>query len=134
MAKSNKETNLGNRQIFSENFAYYLEQSGDRKIDVAKKIHVSASTITDWVQGRTYPQMDKIEALAKHWGISMSDLVEKRSLDNASFLKKETQALAEEFANDPESYELYQEIKKLFPRQKEIVLTLIKSLGEESKR
>lgn len=129
MSNNNNDSNLGNMKIFAENFNYYLDKSGNLKKDVAKKIGVSACTISDWVKCRTYPRMDKIEKLADLWGINMSDLVEKRSLENNYFITKEAKETANELINDPESLSIYQAIKKLSPTNKEIVLNLINSLN-----
>ena len=120
-------------KIFAENFNYYIKQTGETQRDLAKRINVCASTICDWRKCRAYPRMDKIEKLAKHWGITMSDLVEKRSLDSTYYLEKEAKSIAEEFVDDPAAYSIYQSIKKLSPANKVIVLSLINSLnGGES--
>ena len=134
MNDNNNGSNLGNMKVFAENFTYYLEQSGELKKDIATIINVSASTITDWVKCRTYPRMDRIEKLADHWGITMADLVEKRSLDNSYFITKEAKATTDELISDPESLAIYQAIKKLSPTNKEIVLNLINSLNGGEKK
>lgn len=133
MSNNNNDSNLGNMQIFAENFNYYLEMKDELKKDVAAAIGVSASTICDWVKCRTYPRMDRVENLAKHWEINMSDLVEKRSMDNSYYLKKEAKAMADELINNPESLAIYQSLKKLSPKNKEIVKALINSLMEGEK-
>lgn len=133
MSNKQNDSNLGNMKIFAENFNYYLEMKDEKKKDVAAAINVSASTICDWVKRRTYPRMDRIEKLADHWGITMSDLVEKRSMDNSYYLKKEAKAMADELINNPESLAIYQSLKKLSPKNKEIVKALINSLMEGEK-
>lgn len=131
MGTRQNDSNLGNMQIFSENFDYYLKRSGELKKEIAETIDVSASTICDWVKCRTYPRMDKIEKLAEHWGISMSDLVEKRSVENAYHREKYAQLILDEISNDPKAMELYQAIRKLSPKNKEIVKALVDSLPKE---
>ena len=37
------------------------------------------TTFTDWVNGKTYPRIDKIEMLANYFGIKKSDLIEDKS-------------------------------------------------------
>lgn len=134
MGTNNNDTNLANMQVFAENFNYYLGLKTELKKDVAKTIGVSASTICDWVKCRTYPRMDKIERLADHWGITMSDLVEKHSMDNSYYLTKEAKETADELINDPESLKIYQSIRTLSPENKEIVLSLINSLNGGGKK
>ena len=129
MGKNERASNLGNMQVFAENFRYYLEKSGELKKDLAKHVNISPTTFSDWLNCRTYPRMDRIERLAEHWGITMADLVEKHSVENDYYLEKEAKIIAEEFADDPDAYAIYQAIKKLSPTNKEIVLNLINSLN-----
>ena len=75
MNKSLK-TDLGNQEIFSRNLKRYLENSGKAQKEVASAICVSAGTFCDWIKGRAYPRMDKVQALAEYFGINKSDLVE----------------------------------------------------------
>lgn len=74
----NKEQydNSINLEVFTRNFNRYLTQSKKKQIDVAKAVGVSTGTISDWKKGRSYPRMDKVQALADLFGINKSDLVE----------------------------------------------------------
>lgn len=76
MNKVQKDNTI-NLDVFTKNFKRHLALSGMRQIDVANAIGVSAGTITDWKRGRSYPRMDKIQALADLFGIQKSDLVEE---------------------------------------------------------
>jgi transcriptional regulator with XRE-family HTH domain len=126
----NKEdSNFGNKTVFAENFNYYLQKNNERKIDIAKLLGVSQATVCDWTKMRTYPRMDKIQILAEHWGIEMSDLVEKRTL--LDVVERQKQKIAAELLDDGEAIVLYQAIKKLSPANREIVSALIKSLTKE---
>ena len=44
--------------------------------EVAKAIFVSAGTFCDWMKGRAYPKMDKIQLLADYFGVQVSDIVD----------------------------------------------------------
>lgn len=67
---------LENTEVFSRNLSRYIKGAEKTQLDVAKAIGVSPSTITDWIKGRTYPRMDKIQLLSEYFGIQKSDLVE----------------------------------------------------------
>lgn len=123
------DSNLGNKTVFSENLKYYLSISGEAQRDIAKVAGVSEGTICDWIKLRTYPRMDKIQLLAEHWGIQMSDLVEKRSVDNQYYLQKEIKAIADELTRNPELLKLFQKYKKLSPENQEIIKAMINSLN-----
>lgn len=70
-------SDAGNKEIFSKNLSYYLALSGKEQKEVAEAIEVATSTFNDWVKGKNYPRIDKIEKLASYFGIKKSDLIEK---------------------------------------------------------
>lgn len=45
---------------------------------MCEALGVKYTTLTDWVNGKTYPRIDKIELMANYFGIKKSDLVEDR--------------------------------------------------------
>ncbi|MBQ5655913.1 MAG: helix-turn-helix transcriptional regulator, partial [Bacteroidaceae bacterium] len=51
-------------------------------------IGVSYYTLTDWVKGKKYPRMDKVEKLANYFGILKSDLIEEKSEEHREMQKK----------------------------------------------
>lgn len=44
--------------------------------DLAAALSIPFSTVADWVHGRKYPRMDKVQAIADYFGILKSDLTE----------------------------------------------------------
>lgn len=127
------DSNLGNKRVFVDNFNYYLYESGLMKKDVAEKLGVAQSTVTDWCKLRAYPRMDKVQKLAELFGVEMSDLVEIRNIESKTYVYKEAQKLANDLAANPESLALYVEIKKLSSTNKAIVMALINSLNGGNK-
>ena len=86
------KTQLDPRVIFSNNLKRYLELTGKSQKEVANAIGVQPSTFCDWLNLRTYPRVDKVQALANYFGIKKSDLVEEVSdeeeeLDNLKMLE-----------------------------------------------
>ena len=77
-------SNLGNKEIFAKNLAYYLERSGRDQKEVAEVVGVAPSTFNEWMKAKKYPRIDKIEMLANYFGILKSDLIEKVSEDGYS--------------------------------------------------
>lgn len=67
-----------NVEIFAKNLSYYVERSGKMQIEIAEAIGVSKSAFTEWLKGRKYPRIGKIEALADYFGIQKSDLIEDK--------------------------------------------------------
>lgn len=123
------DSNLGNKIVFSENLNYYLAKSGDKQKDIANVAKVSQGTVSDWLKKRSYPRMDKIQLLAEHWGIEMSDLVEKHSLDNKYYLQKEAKKMTEELTRNTDTLIMLKKYKKLSNEDKAIINALINSLS-----
>ena len=69
-------SNLGNKEVFAKNLAYYLEKSGRDQKEVAEVVGVAPSTFNEWMKAKKYPRIDKIEILANYFGILKSDLIE----------------------------------------------------------
>jgi transcriptional regulator with XRE-family HTH domain len=69
-------SNLGNKEVFAKNLAYYLKKSGRDQKEVAEVVGVAPSTFNEWMKAKKYPRIDKIEILANYFGILKSDLIE----------------------------------------------------------
>lgn len=69
---------LGNKAILSKNLKYYIERSGKDRKELAKIWGFPYSTVTEWVNGRKYPRIDRIEVMADYFGILKSDLIEEK--------------------------------------------------------
>lgn len=70
---------MDNKDIFASNLQRYMELSGKSRNDISKALGISYYTITDWVKGRKYPRMDKVEMLANYFGVPKTCLIEERS-------------------------------------------------------
>jgi transcriptional regulator with XRE-family HTH domain len=81
-------TSIGNRETFSKNLSYYMEKSGRSQIEVAEIVGVSKSTFNEWVKGKKYPRIDKIEKLANYFGVLKSDLIEERTPEHRKMQEK----------------------------------------------
>lgn len=70
--------NLGNKKTMAENLQYYMAINKKSRNDVCQDLNIKYTTFTDWIKAKTYPRIDKIEALASYFGVTKSDLVEVR--------------------------------------------------------
>ena len=90
-------SNLGNKETFAKNLTYYIDKHGKEQKEIAEAIDVAPSTFNAWVKAKKYPRIDKIELLAKYFGILKSDLIEehnnKTSLKTISITEDEQQLL-----------------------------------------
>ena len=69
-------TSLGNKEIMAKNIQRYMRANGLSRKELAQKLNVPYTTITDWVKGNTYPRIDKIEAMANFFGADKAHLAE----------------------------------------------------------
>ena len=87
-------TNLGNKEILSKNLRRYIEKSGKERRELADIWGFPYSTVTEWVNGRKYPRIDRIEIMADYFGILKSDLIEDKS-EELWQMKKNNNAIAD---------------------------------------
>jgi transcriptional regulator with XRE-family HTH domain len=52
-----------------------LKANGLEQQDLAKKLRVAPNSVSDWVQGKTYPRHKRLPALAKALKTTVAELV-----------------------------------------------------------
>ena len=75
---------MNNKNIFAHNLKRYMNECGKTRKEVSDAIGVSYYTFSDWVNGKKYPRMDKVEKLAQYFGILKSDLIEDKKKQPAN--------------------------------------------------
>ena len=70
------KNNLGNKNVMSANIKYYMELYKESRKDLSELFGVPYTTICDWINAKTYPRIDKIELMARHWNVDKAALVE----------------------------------------------------------
>ena len=73
---------LGNKEIMARNIRLYMSRDGISRRDLCAALDVPYTTVTDWLKAKTYPRIDKIEAMSRHFGITKADLVEEKPAGN----------------------------------------------------
>lgn len=66
------------KATFSKNLRKYMEESGKNQREMAEVVGVSAPTFNEWINGKKFPRIDKIQKLADYFGILKSDLIEEK--------------------------------------------------------
>ena len=84
-------TSLGNKAILSKNLKYYIERSGKDRRELAETWGFPYSTVTDWINGKKYPRIDRIETMADYFGILKSDLIEEKMTEE---IKKDNDTIS----------------------------------------
>lgn len=81
-------SNLGNKEIMSKNLRYYIERTGKDRRELAEIWGFPYSTVTEWINGRKYPRIDRIEIMADYFGILKSDLIEEKTAEHKDIQMK----------------------------------------------
>jgi transcriptional regulator with XRE-family HTH domain len=72
----------------AKNLKYYIERSGKDRRELAEIWGFPYSTITEWINGKKYPRIDRIEVMADYFGILKSDLIEEKTEEHREMQKK----------------------------------------------
>lgn len=116
---------MDNKEIFARNLNYYMSEFGKSRKEVADAIGVSYFTFTDWVKGKTYPRMNRVEQLAKYFGIKISDLIEPRTIEKKPV---ESAMLHTKILTDQELMETIEEYFLLSEENQKMVRDLVRNL------
>ena len=79
---------MDNRNVFATNLNRYMQERNVTRNDLSEAIGVSYFTVTDWVKGKKYPRMDKVELLAQYFCVNKSDLIEDAKKINLELFGK----------------------------------------------
>lgn len=64
------------REVFAENLRIQLKEKKKTQNDLSEYIGVSKTTVSEWISGKKYPRIDKIQSIADFFDIYRSDLTE----------------------------------------------------------
>ena len=81
-------SNIGNKETMAKNLKYYIAQSGKDRRELAETWGFPYSTVTEWINGKKYPRIDRIEVMAEYFGILKSDLIEEKTEEHREMQKK----------------------------------------------
>lgn len=74
---------LENKQVMADNIKRYMNTQGVTRKDLSNALSVPYTTISDWVNAKVYPRIDKIELMAKFFRIEKADLIEEQDEHSA---------------------------------------------------
>lgn len=93
---------MDNKNIFARNLKKYMNLNNKTRKEICSDLGFSYYTFSDWVNGKKYPRMDKVEILANYFGILKSDLIEDKSnkKSNIKELRQKRDVTLNEMANE----------------------------------
>lgn len=66
------------KEIFAENLRHYMKKKNLTQRELADIVGVSQPTVNEWLMGKKYPRINKIDRMADYFGILKSDLIEDK--------------------------------------------------------
>ncbi len=121
-------SSIGNKAIFAKNLKYYIEQSGKDRRQLADIWGFPYSTVTEWINGRKYPRIDRIEIVANYFGIQMSDLIEEKLTEEKEKDNDTLSSIIVRMRTDPRFYEVVLSIYNMEPSKIDGVSQMLKTL------
>ena len=115
------------RRIFAKNFNYYLLKNNKTQADIVETFGITASTVSDWANGKKYPRVDKMQMLADYFGILKSDLTEEK-IESTLTDDIELQEYLEELKNRSEMRMLFKSLKGTTKEDVERTVKIIEAL------
>ena len=79
---------LGNKDIMASNIKYYMSKYDIDRNKLCTDLDLKYMTVSDWINAKSYPRIDKIEMLANYFGVKKSDLVEQKADHNNNLPSK----------------------------------------------
>nr|DAK44634.1 MAG TPA: Repressor protein CI [Caudoviricetes sp.] len=72
----------------AENIQRLMNNRGIDRNKICADLGFKYTTFTDWVKGKTYPRIDKIELMANYFGVPKSHLIESQDIIDLFNTKK----------------------------------------------
>lgn len=116
------------KRIFSKNLRYYMSVNNKEQIDLINDLGFNKSAVSTWCNGTRLPRMDKVDALAKYFGISRSDLIEEKnnsSEDTSYYFNEEARNMAQFLYENPAYKVLFDASRKVKPEDIQFVKEMI---------
>jgi transcriptional regulator with XRE-family HTH domain len=118
-----------NRAIMGKNIRRLLIEKDITRQELSDRLGISYSTLTDWINGNTYPRIDSIERLANFFGVNKSDLVEEKQSEY--FYDEQTAELARELHRNPRMRVLMSASRKTKPEELEALIRIVETMTDE---
>ena len=85
-----------NKMILAKNIRHYMELNNKTRNEMCEALGVKYTTFADWINGKTYPRIDRIQQIATYFGIEKSALLEdpdRLPKDAIPYQKRPTQPI-----------------------------------------
>lgn len=122
-------TDNDSRKIFAENLNRLMQKNQKSQGDIVADLKIKQTTLSDWINGKNFPRIDKIELLANYFGVQKSDLIEKYDPDRTNLPLEEYVKLNKKLPNVMQV--LFRDGGKMTPEREKLVARIIETAIEE---
>jgi len=82
--------NISEKEIFANNLKLLIKQKRMNYKEFAAAIDTKYTTVLDWVNGRNFPRIEKLEVIANYFKVPKSKLLDEHLMTVKSFVDIET--------------------------------------------
>ena len=83
--------------LFSKRLKEIMSNHDKTQGDLVRDLNFRQATVSDWLNGKKYPRMDKIEKLAHYFGLSINELLLTSPLAPALSLTQQEEKLIKKY-------------------------------------
>lgn len=123
---------LGNKEIMAKNIKRLLEEHDMSQTDLCNALGFKFMTVSDWVNAKSYPRIDKIEMMANFFGVSKADLVEEQK-PGEYYIDPQTAAIAQEIKDNKDLSALFDVQRSMSPEDLQTVYQMALALKRKER-
>ena len=114
-------------KIFSKRLRYYLDYYNISQADLARRLGVGTTSVSNWVNGVKTPRMSKVDAMCEIFHCKRSDLMEEKIEEEQDgyYLDPETAKKAQELFDNPKMRLLFDAARDSKPEDLQMAADLL---------
>jgi len=74
-----------NKEVFARNLSKLIKMRNITQMDLVNDLGVSQATVSEWINAKKYPRIDRLQQLADYFNVYKSELTEDRSYYKESY-------------------------------------------------
>ena len=116
-------------KIFSKRLRYYLDYYNISQADLARRLGVGTTSVSNWVNGIKTPRMSKVDMMCEIFHCKRSDLMEEKEAEpEGYYVDPRTAEIAQEIKDSHELSALFDVQRDLPPEDLQAVYQMVLAL------